>query len=173
MITISVLGLDQYAVGHYSKIHTKNLASLFETSEDNISFYAPNSYVFHNGVEQTSWNTIVRIHAPHKYECFESKVAKYILNTLKEFTINLSIEFYYYEESHHYSYLNKEYPHFITDDNIVDVEEDELAEGEELCEENMFEGFEEKLEEAAHNHEEHHCCCGGNHHCHDKDEHKN
>lgn len=167
MITISILGLDQYVVGHYSKDHTKNIASLFETSEDNVSFYAPNCYVFHNGVEQTSWNTIVRIHAPKQYSIFEDKVAKYILTTLKEFTINLSIEFYYYDKANRYEYLNKEYPHFISDDNIVDVEEDELEEGEELCEDNMFEGFEEKLEEKRHEHE-HDCSCGCSH---NKDKH--
>ena len=29
MITITILGLDQYTIGHYSKDHTKNLADLF------------------------------------------------------------------------------------------------------------------------------------------------
>lgn len=148
MITISVLGLDQYVVGTYSKNHTKNLASLFETNLDNISFYAPNSYMFHNGVEQTSWNTLVRIHAPHKYEVLEKKVAKYILETLKEFTINLSIEFYYYEEEHRYAYNNEKYPHFLTEDNVVNVEEEELGEDEELFEGNIFEEFEKELKKS-------------------------
>ena len=58
MITISIYGLDQFTVGHYSGEHTANLAQLFETKEENISFYSPNAYVFHNGVEQTSWNAI-------------------------------------------------------------------------------------------------------------------
>ena len=148
MITISILGLDQYVVGTYSKNHTKNLASLFETNLDNISFYAPNSYMFHNGVEQTSWNTLVRIHAPHKYEVLEKKVAKYILETLKEFTINLSIEFYYYEEEHRYAYNNEKYPHFLTEDNVVNVEEEELGEDEELFEGNIFEEFEKELKKS-------------------------
>ena len=46
MILIKVYGLDQYVVGNYSKEHTANLAKLFETSEDEILFYAPNSYTF-------------------------------------------------------------------------------------------------------------------------------
>ena len=53
MITITIYGLDQYTVGHYSKIHTSNLANIFETDEDEILFCTPNNYVFHNGVEQT------------------------------------------------------------------------------------------------------------------------
>ena len=50
MITIDILGLDQYVAGHYSREHEKNLASLFEISEDEISFYSPNSTLFHDGV---------------------------------------------------------------------------------------------------------------------------
>lgn len=161
MITISILGLDQYVTGHYSKDHTTNLASLFETSEDNISFYAPNSYIFHNGVEQTSWDSIVRVHAPTKFKVMEEKVAKYLLQTLKDFSINVAVEFYYYENENRHAYVNKDYPRFIKDDNMVNVEEDSLEEGEELCEENMFEGFEEKLE--AKKHESEHCCCKEHH----------
>ncbi len=148
MITIDILGLDQYITGTYSKNHTRNLASLFETSEDNVSFYAPNSYIFHNGVEQTSWNTLLRIHAPKKYEVFEKKVAKYLLETLKEFAINISIEFYYYDVEHHYAYNNDKYPHFLSDDNLVNIEEEVLDEDEELYEGNIFEDFEAKLNDA-------------------------
>ena len=82
MVTISIYGLDQYTVGHYSKNHTKNLANLLEVDEDNVSFYSPDAYVFHNGVEQTSWNAIVKVNAPEKCESNEAKVAKYLIETL-------------------------------------------------------------------------------------------
>ncbi|MCH3908891.1 MAG: hypothetical protein LKE31_00730 [Bacilli bacterium] len=124
MITISVLGLDQYVVGHYSKEHTANLANLYETDEEAVNFYAPNSMVFHNGVEQTSWNTIVIVKAPHRCEAVESKVADYIIKTLSEFTINLEVEFEYFEEGHHYEHVNSSYPRFILESNLVDVEAD-------------------------------------------------
>ena len=122
MITISIYGLDQFTVGHYSGEHTANLAQLFETKEDNISFYSPNAYVFHNGVEQTSWNAIVKVNAPEKYEVLEEKVARYLMETLKEFSINVTVEFYYYHSHHRYEHINKEYPRFIKDDNLVNVE---------------------------------------------------
>ena len=172
MITISIYGLDQYTVGHYSKDHTKNIANLFEVDEEQICFYAPDAYVFHKGVEQTSWNTIVKINAPEYVEVNEGKVAKYIEETLKEFTINLFIEFYYYKKSRRYEHINKEYPRFIKEDNLVNVEEDE---SDELFEGNIFEGFEERLEEASkikekELEEEHHChdddCDCSNHHHH-------
>ena len=71
MITISVYGLDQYVVGHYSKDHSKNIASLFEVDDHDVVFYSPNAYIFHEGVEQTSWNTIVKVNAPEQCEIFE------------------------------------------------------------------------------------------------------
>lgn len=161
MITISVLGLDQYTTGHYSKEHTKNLANLFETKEENILFYAPQCFILHNGVEQTSWNTIVRVHAPHQYEVFEAKIAKYLLETLKEFTINLEIEFYYYEKNHRYEYQNKEYPHFLTDENIVNVEESEDGDDDEedsadIYEGNIFEQFQTDISKESADEEKNH-----------------
>ncbi|MCQ2801372.1 MAG: hypothetical protein MJ222_01790 [Bacilli bacterium] len=158
MITITIYGLDQFTVGHYSREHTANLAQLFETKGENISFYSPNAYVFHNGVEQTSWNAIVKVNAPEKFEVLEEKVAKYLMETLKEFSINLSVEFYYYHSHHRYEHINKEYPRFITDDNLVNVEE---SDEDELYEGNVFEGMEEKLEAAYAEKEAHECNCHG------------
>lgn len=125
MITISVLGLDQYVVGHYSKDHTANLANLFECDEDDVSFYAPEAMIFHAGVEQTSWNTIVIVRAPERFAILESKAADYLIKTLSEFSINLEVEFEYFEESHTYQHINAAYPRFISADNLVDVHEEE------------------------------------------------
>ena len=166
MITLEIIGLDQYTVGRYSKDHTKNIANLFETSEDNISFYAPNAYYFHNGIDQTSWNVVVRISAPHRFEIFQDKVADYLHKTLKDFAINIAIECHYYEDGNRFEFHNEEYPLFIKSENVVNVEEGELKEGEELYEGNIFENFEEQLEEIYHGeaaHDEHEC------HCHDHD----
>lgn len=171
MVTISIYGLDQYTVGHYSKNHTQNLANLLEVDEDDVSFYAPDAYVFHNGVEQTSWNAIVKVNAPEACEANEAKVAKYLLETLKDFSINLQVEFYYYHKHHHYEHISKDYPRFIKDDNIVNVEDEEYDEDDELYEGNIFENFEERLKEAANlkeqkeeHHHDHDCDC--DHHKH-------
>lgn len=173
MVTISIYGLDQYTVGHYSKDHTKNLANLLEVDEDDVSFYAPDAYVFHNGVEQTSWNAIVKVNAPEPCEANEAKVAKYLLQTLKDFSVHLQVEFYYYHRHHHYEQINKDYPRFIKDDNVVNVESEDYEEGDELYEGNIFEGFEKQLEEAANirqqdkkEEHDHDCDCGCDHHKH-------
>jgi hypothetical protein len=169
MITISVLGLDQYVVGHYSKEHTANLANLFEINEDEVNFYAPESMIFHSGVEQTSWNSIVIVKAPSRCEAVEAKVADYLIKTLSEFTINLEVEFEYFEEGHRYAHVNSSYPRFIKEDNLVDVEAESGDDSDEDDEEpnpadhaeldpndpnqiflgNAFEGHEHELDEKA------------------------
>ena len=156
MIKITIYGLDQYTVGHYSKNHTKNIANLYEVKEDEIMFIAPANFVLHNGVEQTSWNTIIKVDAPEKYEALEDKVAKYLLGTLKEFSIHLELQFEYFHGHHEYSQINKEYPRFITEENVVNYDENE--DDEELYEGNIFEGMEKKLEEA-YKEGGHHCDC--------------
>ena len=148
MITITLVGLDQYTVAHYSKNHTKNLADLFETEEDNISFVSTDSLVFHNGVDQPSWNTIVKVNAPSEYESVQANVAKYLLNTLKDFSIHIAVEFYYFHKHDRYEHINKDYPRFLSEENIANVDYDEeYDENTELYEGNIFEGYEEKLEE--------------------------
>ena len=159
MIIITVYGLDQYTVGHYSKYHTENLAQLFETTPENIAFIASDEYVFHNGVEQTSWQALVKVEAPEKYEVLEDKAAMYLLRTLKEFSIHVRVVFDYFHSHHEHEFVNKDYPRYIKDDNLVNVEESD--EDEELYEGNIFEGMEKKLEEA-YNEGHHHC------HCHDE-----
>ena len=156
MITITVYGLDQYAVGHYSKAHTKNLAQLFETNEENIVFAAPAEYVFHKGVEQTSFQALIKVSAPDKYEQLEEKVATYILRTIVDFAIHARIVFEYFHSHHEHQFVNNNYPRYIKDENLVNVEESD--EDEELYEGNIFEGMEEKLEEAYKDSYGHHCC---------------
>ncbi|MCR5079617.1 MAG: hypothetical protein K6B65_06865 [Bacilli bacterium] len=167
MITIQVLGLDQFVVGHYSREHTSNIANLFEVPDEEVNFYAPNSMVFHKGVEQTSWNTVVNVLCPHRFESFEKVVADYILKTLCEFSINIQVVFSYYHDKSEYTYSNPEYPRYLKDENIKEAdisidydmpkaegeEEPSEGDGEAPSEEetdiflgNAFEGFEEAFE---------------------------
>ncbi len=159
MITFQILGLDQFVIGHYSKDHTANLAQLYESDESLINFYAPNSMVFHSGVEQTSWNTIVIVRAPEKYKPMESHIASYLMQTLSEFSVNLEIEFEYFSSSSHYEHVNDSYPRYIMEDNIKETEVTlsnempDLGGGEEECSCSEHDG------DCCHDHEEGHCCC--------------
>lgn len=146
MITISIYGLDQYAVGHYSKEQSVNIANILETNVDNINFYAPNAYVLHNGVEQTSWNALVKISLPEKFRVFEEELTEFIFKTITLYTINVAVEFYYYDLKHRHEFKNKDYPPFIKEENLVHVEETKDVEDEEIYEGNIFENLEEQIE---------------------------
>ena len=131
MITITIYGLDQFVVGRLSREMTPNLAKLYETSEDNILFVAPQNMVFHKGVEQTSWNIIIHVNAPKKVSVLQDQVARLILESIGDVAINKSLEFYYYSEDNRYSKINENYPRFIATDNLVDIAEEDYEDMEE------------------------------------------
>ena len=87
--------------------------------------------VFHKGVEQTSWNIIIHVHAPKKVSVLQDQVAKLILESIGDVAINKVVEFYYYSEDNRYSKLNESYPRFIASDNLVDVAEEDYEDMEE------------------------------------------
>ena len=131
MITVFIYGLDQFVVGRLSREMTPNLAKLYEVSEDDIIFVAPENMVFHMGVEQTSWNIIIHVHAPKKVSVLQDQVAKLVLESIGDVAINKILEFYYYSEDNRYTKLNESYPRFIANDNLVDIEEEDYEDMEE------------------------------------------
>ena len=145
MITVIVYGLDQYIVGHLSKDLTSSLTKLYEVSEDEVNFVAPSNMVFHDGVEQTSWNVLIHVHAPMKVSVLQDEIAQYLSAAIGDIAINLAIEFYYYSSDNRFERINHEYPRFITESNLVDT--------------NPEDEFEEELDE-----DEDECECGHHHH---------
>ncbi len=135
MITITVIGLDQFLVGDLSEGITKNLANLYECSEDDIFFVAPENMYFHNGMDQTMWNVLVRVNAPSEYEDFEKEASDIISKGIGDNAINLAVEFSYYSPEHRYERTNENYPKFITKENEVELEEDEEYDEDEEREE--------------------------------------
>ncbi len=133
MINISVVGLDQFIVGDLSRDITANLAKIYETDEEEINFIAPNNMYFHKGIDQTSWNVLVRVSAPHQYDIIEKEVAEIIEKGIGENAINLAIEFSYYEESHRYERIRDDYPRYMSEENLVEIEAED--EGDEESEE--------------------------------------
>lgn len=125
MITLIFYGLDQFVVGQLSKEMTPGLAKLYEVKEDEINFVAPETMVFHNGVEQTSWNLLVHVHAPMKVSVLQDLVKEFIFKSIGELAIHKSLEFYYFSQDNRYVELNENYPRYLTEENSVDVESDE------------------------------------------------
>lgn len=164
MITIQIIGLDHFVVGQYSREHLENLAQLYESDPDLINFASTETVLLHNGVEQTSWNVLVIVRAPHAYEALEKGVADYLLSTLSPFAIHIEVEFDYFEQHSHYQKIHPDYPRYIVASQVHDItledeeeeeheheHEDHEEEGGDVYLGNAFEGFEEKFEEAQKN----------------------
>lgn len=135
MITLIFYGLDQFVVGRLSRELTPLIAKLYEVEEDEIIFIAPNNMIFHKGTEQTSWNLLIHVHAPMKVSVLQNMMADLLLNGIGEVAIHKTVEFYYYSQDNRFQKINENYPRFITEDNLVDVDaehddDEELEEGE-------------------------------------------
>lgn len=155
MITVSILGLDPYLVRQISKAMTPKLKDIYECSSDDIDFYCPECLYIHDGVEQNTWNILVRVHAPLKVRVLQNEAVKIIREFLKDACINLAVEFYYYSQDDRYEFIDETHPRFMTESNSVEISEDDHEEenedekGEGWYDEpylgNVFEGFEDKL----------------------------
>lgn len=134
MITVIFYGLDEFVVGRLSRELTPSLAKLYEVDEDEVNFVAPNNMLFHNGVEQTSWNILIHVHAPMKVSVLQDQVANYLIKAIGELAIHKVVEFYYYSQDNRYVSINDEYPRFITENNVAEFEEDECCHDEDMAE---------------------------------------
>lgn len=158
MITITIIGSDRYVVGEYSRDVTKKLASLLEVKQEEILFLAPEYYVYHNGVEQTSFQALIEVTLNEKFRPFEKVVAEFIEKTACEFVVHFSIRFIYFKDKT-YDHINDQYPRYITDENEVLIEDEEYDEDTEIYEGNIFENFEERYREAHQGEGEDGCDC--------------
>ena len=134
MITVIVYGLDQFVVGRLSRELGANLTKLYEVNEDEVIFVAPQDLVFHNGVEQTSWNLLIHVHAAKRAALVQDEVAEFLIQAIGDLAIHKTVEFYYYSEENRYQKIHDDYPRFITDDNLVDTDQEydeDMEEGEE------------------------------------------
>ena len=141
MINIFVYGLDQFVVGDLSEQLTATLARTFEVDEDEINFIAPNDFVFHKGVEQTSWRVIVEVRLPAQYDIVEHEAKEVLLHYISQVSVHVEVTFVYYEKRNHYVKINKEYPLYLEekenqyseeeyDENVEGGEEPSEGEGE-------------------------------------------
>ena len=133
MISLTVYGLDQFVVGKLSHEMTSALADLYEVDKEEILFIAPENMVFHNGVEQTSWNALVKVDAPKKVSVLQEDAARLIMNLVKGPTIHVQVVFNYFSQDNFYESLNEDYPRYIENENLVNFDEDydeNIEEGE-------------------------------------------
>ena len=125
MILITIYGLDRFVVGRLSRELSRNLAQAYEVSEDEFLFVGTENMVFHQGYEQTSWNVILKIEAPENLHDLEETAKEVLLDGLKPYAINVSLLFSYFHKEHSHLEENKDYPRFISGENVVEVEDEE------------------------------------------------
>ena len=151
MITITIYGLDQFVVGQISRDLTPLVAKLYEVSEEDVVFIAPEAMVFHKGTEQTSWNILIKVNAPKKVSVLQDQMAQLMMHGIGEVAIHVTVQFEYYSQDDRYQKINDSYPRFLSEENLVDVEGDEYPEDIEEGEEedqiytgDIFEGLNDK-----------------------------
>lgn len=165
MINILISGMDIYFAGELDKLVHKKVASIYRISEDDLLLTANDSFVYHNGVEQTSFQLLIKVEAPQEFKKHQEEIQEYLLEATKQYAVHSTIYFVYYDGENCYKRIDPEYPLFLTENNVVEIDEDVDEEIEELYEGDIFEEVAK-----AHLDEEdegdHHCNCGHHHHHH-------
>lgn len=134
MIIIRTYGLDPYIVGRIARQETDEIIRVLELENEEVIFIAPAEYIFHRGVEQTSWQAVIYVECDtHLTKKIEEDLADILLSATEQVAINTHIQFVYFEHGHSFGSINAEYPRFITSYHIH--EDDEYNEENEDYEE--------------------------------------
>lgn len=168
MINVTLKGIDIYLAGEFDReIHSK-LASLFHVRSEEIITTALESLVFHQGVDQTTYQLVIKFELPECYRQYEKVVADYVLSASQDFSVHTLCYFIYVKEENIYERIDEDYPRFMDEKNIVEYDENDSNEGEEqeIFTGNIFQNFDKHSE-----HKHHHCCddesCDCEHDCDD------
>ena len=141
MIVVSLLGTDSYEVIEKTKKLHKGLKEIYSCSDDELEFFAPTSFLIHDGVEQTFYHLNIRIEAPSKYKDYEKEVVDYLRHSFNDMAVHLRILFTYFDEEQEYIFFDKDYPTYMSESNTVKVGTEEHEEDEEDYEEEYDEPY--------------------------------
>ena len=85
-----------------------------------------------------------------KYRNLAKNLATYLLETVKLFGVHVTVKFEFtHDDDYLFSSLNEEYPRYLTDKNMVKVEEEvdedvDITDEEQVYTGNIFKDFSEK-----------------------------
>ncbi len=123
MITVSLLGMDYYqAIDVTKKIHSK-LVEIYRCKDEDLVFFAPESFIIHDGIEQTSFRLNIKVEAPEMYMDRESEVREALFDSLKDVAIHFRLLFTYFDPEHEYLKIDDTYPEYMTENNVVKAED--------------------------------------------------
>lgn len=131
MIIVSLLGMDSYQAIQVSKRLHKRLVEVYHIDDSQLMFYAPESFLIHDGIEQTSFRLDVKVEASEQYEDKEREARDVLFEGLKDVAVHIRVLFSYFKSENEYMYIDETYPEFMNDSNTVKAEVEEDEEDEE------------------------------------------
>lgn len=139
MITVSILGMDYYEAIAKTKLLHKKLVEAYQIDDDELEFFAPESFIIHDGHEQTSFRLNIKVEAPYTQQDKEELVKDIIFDALKDVAVHFHLLFTYFDPEHEYFKIDDSYPMYMNDHNTVKADdhdhEDEQQNEEETYDE--------------------------------------
>ena len=140
MVIVNFSGLDIFLVGDLNKAVHSKVAAAYGLDDEDVIFKASDSFIFYKGTEQTSFNLLIKIDAPEEYVDSEEMVASILMEASKNYSVHVRILFSYYDPTHYYERVNKDYPEYIEENQEVDIDDSEYNDEEEYDEESLYTG---------------------------------
>ncbi len=131
MVLVEVFGIDPYSLRQVSKDLTPKLSEVCEVSKDEINFYGTEGLLVHDGVEQNTWNIVIKVVLLRRLQVIQKEISKLLVEYFKDIAIHVTVIYSYYLQEEKYVYKNEEYPLFLTEKNIVE-EDDEFEDDDNI-----------------------------------------
>jgi hypothetical protein len=143
---IEIFGLDKYVVATLSEQLHKPLIKLTKVNEKDLFFSVFESMIFHQGVDQNAWHTIIRIFLVETDMKYQEEMKTLFIEALKDQTIHLHFEFYPQSKQNIHHVIREDYPLFVAESNAVKIEEELTPSTQDIFHGNVFEGKDKDLE---------------------------
>jgi hypothetical protein len=143
---IEIFGLDKYVVATLSEQLHEPLIKLTKVNEKDLFFSVFESMIFHQGVDQNAWHTIIRIFLVESDMKYQEEMKTLFIEALKDQTIHLHFEFYPQSKQNIHHVIREDYPLFVAESNAVKIEEELTPLTQDIFHGNVFEGKEKDLE---------------------------
>jgi hypothetical protein len=143
---IEIFGLDKYVVATLSEQLHEPLIKLTKVNEKDLFFSVFESMIFHQGVYQNAWHTIIRIFLVESDMKYQEEMKTLFIEALKDQTIHLHFEFYPQSKQNIHHVIREDYPLFVAESNAVKIEEELTPPTQDIFHGNVFEGKEKDLE---------------------------
>lgn len=130
--------MDHYEAITRTKSLHKKLVDAYQIGDDELEFQAVDSFIIHDGFEQTSFHLNLQVLAPESKEIMENEIADLIFDELKDLSIHMRVNFIYFEEEHEHVKIDEDYPLYMNDHNTVKAEDEHEHEHEKHDEEETY-----------------------------------